>query len=938
MFLWYGSVELNNHTILTELRLSSDHAPLSINIPIFEETVQSLKLTIPPKSDGELPFIKDIISNFKSLDTSNIDNSEKLKRLINQLGSIVEQSWTKNAKKSRITKHSKQWWMESCSWALDTYRSTRSRENWKFFKSTVKIAKWSFFNDKIQEIANKSQGPWKLINWVKKRKLPPTKAIIHYGRPCLTSESLWSALHSTFNTALHCPINLNILDKIAHKPCHSWNSFSEYEFKLAIDKCTDTSAPGPDKLTWRHWKLIIKDNMCLSKIINIADMCITLSYWPKYFKVSTTVVIPKLNKSSYDSPKAFWPIVLLNTLGKLIKKVIAKRLQFIVVSNNFVHLSQLSGLKFKSTADAGVVLTHIIWSGWTKGRTTSTLAFDIAQFFPSLNHHFLILVLEKAGLNPKVLNFFANYLIQRSMKYLWNNLSSPPFEINVGVGQGSALFPILSMLYISPLLYILENRFKNLNIPISILSFIDDGLFIVQDKSFLSSNSHLFCGYNILSNLLDSFGLVIKHSKTEVFHFSRNHGAFNPPPLDLLLLRGPILWPKNLFKYLGFIFDRKLLFHKHIDHYSNKAISTVKCMKLLGNLSRGINPMQKQLLYRCCTLPIALYGFQLWFYNKAPISYHMKILNKMQRRAVIWILRVFKTSPLEGIEALAGIIPIRFHLHKIANRSQIHPFKLPDNHILKNLLDNSPSQPRLPNSHNISLLTTHQKALTKGHLIDASIKSHGIFPSFSPLDPEFFPGCRIIDNFSNHFSFNLVNKEKDKNHQKTRAQELDEMVLHNSSSSLSAIVITDTSIKNNIATSISHVHSANQPLIKTAHHASFVTTTDAELFAIRCGINQACSLNNVSKIIIVTDSIHAAKKIFDSDVHPFQIHTVAILSKLQKFFNSNESNSIKFWECPSKIKWRFHYDIDKDSKSFSATLSYPSKISWDYCKKSTVMK
>ena len=206
-----------------------------------------------------------------------------------------------------------------------------------------------------------------------------------------------------------------------------------------------------------------------------------------------------------------------------------------------IHPSQLGGLKSKSTADAGVVLTHIVRSGWTKGRNTSTLAFDIAQFFPSLNHCFLILVLEKAGLDPKVSNFFASYLIQRSTKYLWNNLSSPSFDINVGVGQGSALSPILSTLYISPLLYILENWFKNLNIPISILSFVDDGLFIVQDKSFLSSNLHLFCGYNILSNLLDSFGLIIEHSKTEVFHFSRNHGAFNPPPLDLLLLRGPIL-------------------------------------------------------------------------------------------------------------------------------------------------------------------------------------------------------------------------------------------------------------------------------------------------------------------------------------------------------------------------------------------------------------
>jgi len=40
---------------------------------------------------------------------------------------------------------------------------------------------------------------------------------------------------------------------------------------------------------------------------------------------------------SYDSPKTFRPIVLLNTMGKLIEKVIGDRLQFYVVSNNFIH-------------------------------------------------------------------------------------------------------------------------------------------------------------------------------------------------------------------------------------------------------------------------------------------------------------------------------------------------------------------------------------------------------------------------------------------------------------------------------------------------------------------------------------------------------------------------------------------------------------------------
>jgi len=110
------------------------------------------------------------------------------------------------------------------------------------------------------------------------------------------------------------------------------------------------------------------------------------------------------------------------------------------------------------------------------------------------------------------------------------------FEVNVRVGQGSALSPILLALYLSSFLYILENHLKNLNIPISITSFIDDGLFISQNKSFDISNSYLFCSYNVMTKLLDKFGLIVEHSKTEVFHFNRLHGFFDPFPLISHLL------------------------------------------------------------------------------------------------------------------------------------------------------------------------------------------------------------------------------------------------------------------------------------------------------------------------------------------------------------------------------------------------------------------
>ena len=87
------------------------------------------------------------------------------------------------------------------------------------------------------------------------------------------------------------------------------------------------------------------------------------------------------------------------------------------------------------------------------------------------------------------------------------------------------------------------------------LSFVDNGLIIAQNKSILILNSQLFCSYNVLSNLLIDFSLVIEHGKMEIFHFNRSHGEFNPPPLNLSPLGGPILHPKDFWKYLGFLFD-----------------------------------------------------------------------------------------------------------------------------------------------------------------------------------------------------------------------------------------------------------------------------------------------------------------------------------------------------------------------------------------------
>jgi len=68
--------------------------------------------------------------------------------------------------------------------------------------------------------------------------------------------------------------------------------------------------------------------------------------------------------------------------------------------------------------------------------------------FLSLNHCLLALILGKVGFDSRVVKFFSNYLVDRKTKYFWNNFSSSQFDINMRVGQGSALSPIFFALYI----------------------------------------------------------------------------------------------------------------------------------------------------------------------------------------------------------------------------------------------------------------------------------------------------------------------------------------------------------------------------------------------------------------------------------------------------------------------------------------------------------
>jgi len=111
-------------------------------------------------------------------------------------------------------------------------------------------------------------------------------------------------------------------------------------------------------------------------------------------------------------------------------------------------------------------------------------------------------------------------------------------------------------------------------------------------------------------------------------------------------------------------------------------------------------------------------------------------------------------------------------------------------------------------------------------------------------------------------------------------------------------------------------------------------SSKAEFFAIRYGINQAIHLHGISKIIVITDSIYAVKKIFNPLSHPLQKHAAFILNSLRGFFTCHQENTIVFWECPSKSKWNLHKRVDIETKLFNLIPLLPNKNSWDFSKRS----
>jgi len=107
-----------------------------------------------------------------------------------------------------------------------------------------------------------------------------------------------------------------------------------------------------------------------------------------------------------------------------------------------------------------------------------------------------------------------------------------------------------------------------------------------------------------------------------------------------------------------------------------------------------------------------------------------------------------------------------------------------------------------------------------------------------------------------------------------------------------AIIVNGEVKKSNMVTAVTHIWKNNTiiscPQIQTIN----VTPIKAKLMAIHLGFISIMDNNDIHNIIIITDSIKAAKNIIESKVNPFQSLIIPLATKIKTFFCKDRKNKI----------------------------------------------
>lgn len=366
--------------------------------------------------------------------------------------------------------------------------------------------------------------------------------------------------------------------------------------------------------------------------------------------------LPKSARPS--APSDYRPITLLPCLGKVMEKMVHRRLAFHLESNRVIPRFQGGFRRGQAAEDQVLALVQSIHSSWAKGLDHMAIMFDVQKAFDTVWHDGLTFKLSKLALLPlQVVLWIRDYLCGRSVKVRFGNATSTPHPLASGLPQGAILSPILFSVFVCDLPWAIQGR--------SLLAQYADDTSLHQGlprsgPTRARALANFQNSLNLATDWFKTWKLSLAPTKTRLRVFTpltrKNVANRTQPPLSLTVDGVQIfLDHSSATRYLGVWLDNHLTFTEHIRISTNKATCRINVLRALCGKSWGPCRQSRINLYKAWIRPILEYGALA--FSTAPERSLAK-LDAVQKSALQLCLTTTKTVSLMSLEAHARVEPL----------------------------------------------------------------------------------------------------------------------------------------------------------------------------------------------------------------------------------------------------------------------------------------
>ena len=399
-------------------------------------------------------------------------------------------------------------------------------------------------------------------------------------------------------------------------------------------------AMGADKI---HNQMLMKLNAENKKsLLHLFNRLLATGFVPKQWKEATVIPLLKPGKKKEDA-KSYRPISLTSCLCKAFERIINNRLTWFVESKGILPNFQSGFRRGRSTVDNLVSLEQEIRISFNQSKNVYAIFLDITKAYDLLWIPGLLHKLANIGVTGSCLKWIKSFLTDRSFCVRIGDHSTDFLPMFTGVPQGSILSPLL--------FNIMLMDFPGPRLGIKALLYADDFAAYLKAKTADEAERRFNPYLGKISAWAKLWRFTFSIEKCAAIAFSRERA---PPMEPLLFLSGhPIPMVKS-FKFLGLIFDRKLLWKEHVQSVILRVVKTKNLFAVLTKHKRGPNLQCLLILFKTLVRSIVDYG--LIVYGAACASSIEKI-DVVLRSIMRLILGAFKSTPVSTLYAELGLEP-----------------------------------------------------------------------------------------------------------------------------------------------------------------------------------------------------------------------------------------------------------------------------------------